>query len=100
MILVRFFGFEVPECVCRQDCRNFKSSALPRYCDLGSGCGTASSRQLVKLMDTGDEDVLRAEQEEPRPAARSVQGDLGAAPDRVDHLDERARGDQSRAVLV
>ena len=30
-------------------------------------------------------------QERPRPAARSVQGDHRAAPDRLDHLDERER---------
>ena len=39
-------------------------------------------------------------QERSRPAARSVQGDRRAAPDRLDHHDERQGRDQSRALLV
>ena len=44
--------------------------------------------------------VLRHPQERPRPAAQSVQGHRRAAPDRLDHLDERQGRDQSRALLV
>ena len=41
-----------------------------------------------------------ARKRRPRPAARSVQGHRGAAPDRLDHLDERSGRDQSRALFL
>ena len=56
-------------------------------------------RQLDGASGRG-EHVLRDQQERPRPAARSVQGDRLAASGRLDHLDEREGRDQPRALFV
>ena len=65
-------------------------AAAPGGCDALCGlCGAVG----------GIGDVLRAV-ERPRPAARSVQGDRGAAADRLDLDDEHSRRGQSRALLL
>src|SRR6266436_5260523 len=49
---------------------------------------------------TRTRNVLRTPQEKPRPAARSLQGHRGPASDRLDHLDEHQRRDQSGTLFV
>ena len=55
---------------------------------LGAALYTSAGYWNIRPTPDEDQHVLRTEQAKPRPAARSVQGDRGAAPDRLDHCDE------------
>src|ERR1700704_4788721 len=80
----------------RHDARKMRHG----YCALRLPSIECRYKRLPSAALTRTRNVLRTPQEKPRPAARSLQGDRGAASDRLDHHDEPQGRDQSRALFV